>query len=69
VWPSVQQHQYPGSYAPGHLFRVEKIANGWLIQLAKFEGGAYEKHFAEGAKEAGEIITAALVRWQLEGSK
>ena len=57
----------PDVYAPGARFRVEKIDNGFLVHLAKAEGAIAERHYAENEKAVGELVTATLVRWYIEG--
>lgn len=51
------------------LFRVEKIANGFIVHLAKHEGAYFEKHYTEDMNAVGNLVTASLARWALEGSK
>lgn len=50
-------------------FRIQKIANGYLVDLVRHTGGTVETHHVEGFREAGDLITATLVRWELEGKK
>ena len=50
-------------------FRIQKIANGYLVDLVRHTGGTVETHHVDGFKEAGDLITATLVRWELEGKK
>lgn len=52
---------------PGSIFRIEKIQNGFLVHLAQNGYSPAERHYAENEKAAGELVTASLVRWFIEG--
>lgn len=71
--------QYPGHshsynpFPPNSMktlgsFRVQQIANGLLVDLVRYEGGQVETFHVQDYKEAGELIIATLVKWELKGT-
>lgn len=55
------------SVPPGSRFRVERISNGFLVHLSRSEFEQAEQHYAADEKAVGELVTATLVRWFIEG--
>lgn len=69
---TVPTHTYPTppTYHPtGPVFYIENLANGFLVHLGAHPGAVIEKHFAEDTVAIGKLVTAMLVRWQIEGTQ
>lgn len=47
--------------------QVEKVANGYVINIATREGYEYETYIASTIQEVNERIAASMVSFQLEG--
>lgn len=45
---------------------VEKVANGYIINIATQEGRAYDTYIASTIQEVNERIAASMVSFQLE---
>lgn len=58
----------PNSMKTLGSFRVQQIANGLLVDLVRYEGGQVETFHVQDYKEAGELIIATLVKWELKGT-
>lgn len=52
---------------PGASFRVERIDNGFLVHLSRHTYVTTERHYAENERAVGELVTATLIRWMIEG--
>lgn len=70
TYPGFNPSPFPVTSVPtvGH-FRIQRIDNGFLIEIARRVGEQVETHYAEDFKAAGELICAMCVRWELEGNK
>lgn len=47
--------------------QVDKVANGYVINIATREGYEYETYIASTIQEVNERIAASMVSFQLEG--
>lgn len=52
-------------FKPGSSYTVKTIANGYLVDF--HNGTATESHYAADEKAVGELVTATLVRFLLQG--
>jgi hypothetical protein len=70
VWESTRPPLRLGEPSPldnAPRFGIEKIANGFVVWLSRREGEVFEKHYAEDAIAVGNLVTATLTRWFIEG--
>ena len=47
--------------------QVDKVANGYIINIAKREGYEFDTYIASTIQEVNERIAASMVSFQLEG--
>jgi hypothetical protein len=45
---------------------VQQVCNGYLVQIATREGYEFDSYIASTVKEVNELISTALVAFQLE---
>lgn len=68
-YPTYSSNPFPpNSMKTVGSFRVQEIANGYLVDLVRYEGGQVETFHVQDYKEAGELIIATLVKWELKGT-
>lgn len=65
-WP---QHQHTVNIPEGSMFVVQKISNGFIVHLRESALAVEEHHFAEDMLAVGKLVTATLVRWQMQGGQ
>lgn len=47
---------------------VQQVTNGYIVNIATREGYEFDTHIAATVKEVNDIISTAIVAFQLEGS-
>jgi hypothetical protein len=46
---------------------VQQVCNGYIVHIASREGYEFDSHIAANIKEVNELISTAIVAFQLEG--
>jgi hypothetical protein len=46
---------------------VQQVCNGYVVHIASREGYEFDSHIAANIKEVNELISTAIVAFQLEG--
>jgi hypothetical protein len=46
---------------------VQQVCNGYIVNIATREGYEFDTHIAASVKEVNDIISTAIVAFQLEG--
>ena len=47
---------------------VQQVCNGYIVHIASREGYEFDSYIAANIKEVNELISTAIVAFQLEGS-